>query len=70
MTLALIVAGVFASIGTLIWMFRTGKRSAEADVMEEINDDARKATAIREAIEAKPIDTVRSDLAKRVRRPF
>lgn len=69
MTLYLVLGGLLSSIGVLIWMFRVGKRSAEADAMEEITDDARKAVVARQAVDAMPIADVRAELASRVRKP-
>lgn len=69
MTLYLVIGGLLASIGVLMWMFRVGKRSAEADIMGEINDDARKAVVARQEIDAMPIADVRAELASRVPKP-
>ena len=67
MTYILLAFGL-GLIGWGVWMYRKGKRSAEADAMEDVLDDVAVARKAREAIEAKHIDVVRSDLARRMRK--
>ena len=67
MTYALLALGL-GLIGWGVWMYRKGKRSAEADAMEDVLDDVAVARKAREAIEAKHIDVVRADLARRMRK--
>lgn len=69
MTVYILLAFGFALIGWGVWMYMRGKRAAEADVMEAVNDDAQKAVRAREAIDAMHADDVRAALARRVRRP-
>ena len=68
MTYALLAFGLLGLIGWGVWMYRKGKRSAEADAMEDVLDDVAVARKAREAIEAKHIDVVRADLARRMRK--
>ena len=69
MSLYILLAFGSALIGWGVWMYSRGKRAAEGDAMQEINDDAAKATKAREAIDAMHADDVRAALARRVRRP-
>ena len=68
MTVYILLVFGFALIGWGVWMYRKGKRSAEADAMEDVLDDVAVARKAREAIEAKHIDVVRADLARRMRK--
>ena len=68
MTVYILLAFGLGLIGWGVWMYRKGKRSAEADAMEDVLDDVAVARKAREAIEAKHIDVVRADLSRRMRK--
>jgi len=63
MTLFLVGLAMVIAIG--LFMFRWGRRSKEADVMQKVNDDAYVATKIREQAEAMGSDGVRNALRLR-----
>ena len=47
------------------WLYTRGQRDKEADQMQRINDDAYKATKLREQVEAMGDDGVRNALRLR-----
>lgn len=63
MTLFLVGLGMVTALG--LWMYSRGRKDKEADVMEKINDDAYKATKLREQVEAMGSDGVRNALRLR-----
>ena len=63
MTLFLVGLGMVIALG--LWMYSRGRQDKEADAMEKINDDAYKATKLREQVEAMGSDGVRNALRLR-----
>jgi len=60
-----LTAAFFSALAIGWWLYSRGKRDHEADVMEKINDDAYKATRLREQVEAMGSDGVRNALRLR-----
>ena len=63
MTLFLVGLGMVTALG--LWMYSRGRKDKGADVMQRINDDAYKATKLREQVEAMGSDGVRNALRLR-----
>lgn len=63
MILFLVGLGMVTALG--LWMYSRGRKDKEADVMEKINDDAYKATKLREQVDAMGSDGVRNALRLR-----
>tara|TARA_R110002126_G_scaffold75412_2_gene188060 strand:- start:2971 stop:3174 length:204 start_codon:yes stop_codon:yes gene_type:complete len=63
MTLFLVGLGMVTALG--LWMYSRGRKDKEADQMQRINDDAYKATKLREQVEAMGSDGVRNALRLR-----
>ena len=59
-----------AALGAIAWAFSRGRRSANMDRQAEAVEQVKKAKEVRDDIQSKSTDAVRSDLAdKWVRRP-